>query len=105
MLRDSFGGFETTAKDFLRDFVGDAAAQVAAIETAANAGNVKQTRGLAHALKGGALTVGATRLGTIAADLQDACDAGDVDTMQLMAELLGPTLTELQAALPAILDA
>ncbi|MFC3675642.1 hybrid sensor histidine kinase/response regulator [Ferrovibrio xuzhouensis] len=104
MLRDTFGGFEVTAKDFLRDFITDAARRVAAIETTAAAGDLAQTRGLAHALKGGALTVGATRLGTIAADLQDACDAGDIETMQLMAELLGPTLAELQAALPAILD-
>lgn len=104
-LAESFGSFDATAKQFLQDFTADAGTRVARILTLQDGSDMTALRHEAHALKGGALTVGATRLGNLAADLQDACDTGDIDTAQLMAELLPPTLDELKAALPLILKA
>jgi signal transduction histidine kinase/CheY-like chemotaxis protein/HPt (histidine-containing phosphotransfer) domain-containing protein len=103
-LRESFGSFNAIARQLLQDFVVDAESRIAAIATAVQAGNMQAVRGQAHALKGGALSVGAARLGSIAGDLQDACDAGDAAMMQLMAELLAPTLDELRALLPVVLQ-
>ncbi|MBS4045116.1 MAG: response regulator [Alphaproteobacteria bacterium] len=103
-LSESFGSFNAIARQLLQEFVTDAAGRIAAIASAAQTGDLQAVRGPAHALKGGALSVGATRLGHIAGDLQDACDAGDTAMMQLMAELLAPTLDELRALLPVILQ-
>ncbi|PJI37565.1 hybrid sensor histidine kinase/response regulator [Ferrovibrio sp.] len=103
-LRESFGNFNAMARQLLQDFVIDATGRLAAIDAAARTGDPQALRPLAHALKGGALSVGAARLGTIAGDLQDACDAGDVAMMQLMAELLPATLDELRSLLPVILQ-
>ena len=104
-LGESFGSFNEAAKQLLQDFIADAQDRVGAIATAQAAGDRKTLRDLAHALKGGALTIGAGRLGHLAADLQDACDAEDAETAALMADLLPPTLDELRATLPAILKA
>jgi signal transduction histidine kinase/CheY-like chemotaxis protein/HPt (histidine-containing phosphotransfer) domain-containing protein len=103
-LRESFGSFNAIARQLLQGFVADAAERIAAIATAAQAGDAQAVRGPAHALKGGALSVGAARLGNIAGDLQDACDAGDTAMIQLMTELLAPTLDELRDLLPLILQ-
>lgn len=103
-LRESFGSFNAVARQLLQDFVADATSRVADIETAAQTGHLQTIRAQAHALKGGALSVGAQRLGSIAGDLQDACDAEDAAMMQLMAELLAPTLDELRGLLPVILQ-
>jgi len=104
-LVESFGRFDATAKQFLQDFVRDAEQRVGGILKLQDGSDMTALRHEAHALKGGALTVGATRLGNLAADLQDACDAADLETAQLMAELLPPTLDELKATLPQILKA
>uniref|UniRef100_UPI003137B51E ATP-binding protein n=1 Tax=Ferrovibrio terrae TaxID=2594003 RepID=UPI003137B51E len=104
-LGESFGAFNAAAKQLLQDFLSDAQDRVTTIAAAQSGGDMAALRHLAHALKGGALTVGATRLGTLAGELQDACDAEDMDTAALMAELLPPTLDELTATLPLILKA
>jgi signal transduction histidine kinase/CheY-like chemotaxis protein/HPt (histidine-containing phosphotransfer) domain-containing protein len=104
-LEESFGSFDSVAKQFLQEFAADAGERVAAIAALQDGRDLKALRHLAHTLKGGALTVGATRLGTLAADLQDACDAADAETAQLLAGLLPATLDELTAALPTILKA
>ncbi|MFN4163351.1 MAG: ATP-binding protein [Ferrovibrio sp.] len=103
-LHESFGGFNDLARQLLRDFVADAGQRVAAITEAVRGGDPQVVRPLAHALKGGAYSVGAKRLGTIASDLQDACDEADTAMMTLMAEMLGPTLDELRDLLPIILE-
>ncbi|MFN4276047.1 MAG: ATP-binding protein [Ferrovibrio sp.] len=103
-LRESFGGFNDLARQLLRDFVADAGLRVAAIAEAVQGGDPQVVRPLAHALKGGAYSVGAKRLGTIASDLQDACDEADTAMMNLMAEMLAPTLDELRDLLPTILQ-
>jgi signal transduction histidine kinase/CheY-like chemotaxis protein/HPt (histidine-containing phosphotransfer) domain-containing protein len=104
-LRESFGSFNAMARQLLQDFVADAGQRVAVLEAGAQGATDPQAlRALAHALKGGALSVGAARLGSIAGDLQDACDAGDTAMIELMAGLLAPTLDELRDLLPVILQ-
>ncbi len=104
-LAESFGSFNDMARQLLQEFLRDARDRLDQVNTALAAGDLVQLRHLAHALKGGALTIGAGRLGHLAGDLQDACDAQDADTAALMAELLPPTLDELDATLPLILKA
>jgi signal transduction histidine kinase/CheY-like chemotaxis protein/HPt (histidine-containing phosphotransfer) domain-containing protein len=104
-LAESFGSFNDMARQLLQEFAHDARDRLDEVNAALAAGDLAQLRHLAHALKGGALTIGAGRLGQLAGDLQDACDAQDADTAALMADLLPPTLDELTATLPLILKA
>ncbi|MEA1648289.1 ATP-binding protein [Nitrospirillum sp. BR 11164] len=91
------GGAE--AKAFLTAFLGSVPALMAAADTALAAGDMEAARHAAHILKGAARSVGAVRLGQVAADLQDVVEAGDPDTGALLASLLPPTYEELLAAL------
>jgi signal transduction histidine kinase/HPt (histidine-containing phosphotransfer) domain-containing protein/ActR/RegA family two-component response regulator len=102
-LAESFGSFNAPARQLLQEFIADTQQRLAAIDAAIGAGDIAALRHLAHALKGGALTIGIGRLGALAANLQDACDDNDAETATLMAELLAPTLDELRDTLPAIL--
>ena len=103
-LTETFGAFDAGAAEFLSRFVEDAMEKLPIIAAAAGARDLKALRHEAHALKGAGYSMGTTRLGNLASDLQDACDAEDADTALLMAELLEPTIVELQAALPKILQ-
>jgi signal transduction histidine kinase/DNA-binding response OmpR family regulator/HPt (histidine-containing phosphotransfer) domain-containing protein len=103
VLRDSFGSFDQKVKELLQDFIADTAEKIKAIEQAAGIPDIAGTRRTAHALKGAARSIGANRLGQVAADLQDACDAQDADMVKIMARLLAPTYEELRGLMPAIL--
>ena len=98
-LSQAFGALDAGALDFLRSFLAAVPGFLTEIETASTEGDLEKTREAAHALKGAARAVGARRLGDIASDIQDAADANDLDTAQLMASLLAPTYEELTAAL------
>ncbi len=102
-LVETFGAFDATAKELLRNFVADAAGKVAELQQAAASRDLHAGREISHALKGAARSLGADRLGRIASDIQDACDAEDAEMMALMAGLLPDTLAELQQTLPKIL--
>jgi HPt (histidine-containing phosphotransfer) domain-containing protein len=67
------------------------------LDAALQAGDAAAARHEAHALKGAALSIGATRLGLTASDLQDVLDAGDMDTAELLASSLPDSAEELQA--------
>jgi HPt (histidine-containing phosphotransfer) domain-containing protein len=99
-LREAFGSFDAGAAELLEEFVADAAGRIAAM--ARQAGDAGALRPLAHALKGGARSVGAVRLGDIASDLQDGCDAADMAAIRAALDRLAPGLDELRAALPQI---
>src|SRR3546814_15159763 len=71
-LREAFGGFDAGATQLLQEFVADAVDRIA--EIARHDGDAAALRPLAHALKGGARSVGAGRLGDIASDLQDRAE-------------------------------
>jgi len=101
-LADIFGGVNAASVDFVKSFCLESASKIAAIDAALKAKDTKEARFVAHALKGAALSIGAKRLGLLGTDLQDALDADDLDTAELMAELLQPTLDELNALLPRL---
>ena len=102
-LAETFGAFDATAKELLRNFIVDAGDKVAQLQQAAASRDLHAGREISHALKGSARSLGADRLGQIASDIQDACDAEDTDMMALMTDLLPDTLAELQQTLPKIL--
>jgi signal transduction histidine kinase/CheY-like chemotaxis protein/HPt (histidine-containing phosphotransfer) domain-containing protein len=102
-LAEMFGSLNDAAKGFLSNFVADAATRVAEVEAAMAKGDLEAARFAAHTLKGSGRSMGANRLGNLASDLQDACDANDTDTAALMAELLPDTWRELNETLPQIL--
>jgi signal transduction histidine kinase/CheY-like chemotaxis protein len=77
--------------------------QIAEINAALSKPDMDKARDVVHALKGSALSIGANRLGRIAATMQDLLDAGDIDTTLIMADNLQPTLTEFRETLPKIL--
>ncbi|WP_374468486.1 Hpt domain-containing protein [Ferrovibrio sp.] len=103
-LTEAFGSFDANAQALLRDFVDDTEQKVAALtrQIAERTGHAV-LRDLSHMLKGAARSVGARRLGNVAGDLQDACDAGDDGRIALLAGMLGPSLDELRQTLPLIL--
>ncbi len=102
-LTDSFGAFDDEARDFLREFVEDLPDRIKRIEVAVSAGNVPTARGEAHSLKGAALSIGATRLGNLASDLQDMLDAEDIESAELVATVLSPTVDELRDAIDRLM--
>ena len=102
-LTDSFGAFDDEARDFLREFVEDLPDRIKRIEVAVSAGNVPTAREEAHSLKGAALSIGATRLGNLASDLQDMLDAEDIESAELVATVLSPTVDELRDAIDRLM--
>ncbi|WP_035682091.1 Hpt domain-containing protein, partial [Azospirillum brasilense] len=70
--------------------------------TALEAGAAGPARDAVHTLKGAALSIGAARLGRLAADTQDLLDAGDAETAALLAGMLDATLDELITATAAM---
>ncbi len=102
-LCEMFGSLDDSAKGFLKSFVADAEGKVAAITEAMQSNDLAAARFAAHMLKGSGSSMGCLRLGDLASDLQDACDANDSDTAALIAELLPETWRELNNTLPLIL--
>jgi signal transduction histidine kinase/CheY-like chemotaxis protein/HPt (histidine-containing phosphotransfer) domain-containing protein len=96
-LAESFGAIDDEAIAFLRRFADDVPARLVRLDAALQAGDATVARHEAHALKGAALSIGATRLGLTASDLQDVLDAGDMDTAELLASSLPDSAEELQA--------
>jgi signal transduction histidine kinase/DNA-binding response OmpR family regulator/HPt (histidine-containing phosphotransfer) domain-containing protein len=91
----------TRLKPVLAAFIDDASAKVARL----GGGDPATLRDIAHALKGTANTAGATRLGRLAADVENAAIAGNAEALSMLLPLLPATLDELTAALAPILSA
>jgi len=104
-LGGAFGGLDDEAKALIESAARSWAEKVDEIPKALAAEEFRRARDVAHALKGSALSVGANRLGRIAADIQDALDGDDAMMAGLMADVLEPTLTEFNETLPRILAA
>ncbi len=102
-LSEMFGSLDDAAKGFLSNFVADAAKRIEDVTAAMARGDLDAARFAAHTLKGSGRSMGANRLGNLASDLQDACDANDTDTAALMAELMPDTWRELNDTLPQIM--
>jgi len=101
-LEASFGTIDQEARAFLHAFSADIAPRLARIEDSFAAGDLSACRHETHALKGAALSIGADRLGRLASDLQDALDAEDRDTAELLISVLGPTGEELAQAIASL---
>jgi len=78
---------------------------LASLDAALRGGDAAEARHVAHALKGSARSIGAARLGQIAADVQDMLDAGDADSAEMLASVLAPTYDELADVLAPLLSA
>ncbi len=94
-LLENFAANDPEAMVFLGSFLSIAPKFIAATTAGLDAQDYTGARDAVHALKGAALSIGAARLGRLAADIQDLLDADDTDTAGLMAGLLDPTLAEL----------
>ncbi|MFC5354353.1 hybrid sensor histidine kinase/response regulator [Azospirillum himalayense] len=101
-LSQNFGRDDPDAMVFLGDFLGMAPGLIQAAVTALEAGATGPARDAVHTLKGAALSIGAARLGRLAADTQDLLDAGDAETAALLASMLDATLDELITATAAM---
>ena len=101
-LAQNFSRDDPDAMVFLGDFLGMAPGLIQAAVTALDAGEAGAARDAVHTLKGAALSIGAVRLGRLAADTQDLLDAGDGETAALLAGLLDATLDELITATAAM---
>ncbi|CAK0757549.1 Histidine kinase [Azospirillaceae bacterium] len=101
-LRESFGDLGADARGFLKSFLDGAPKMIDVVIEALDRDAASEARDAAHALKGAAASIGAVRLGQLAADVQDCLDAGDIDTAKLMAGLLASTYDELVAATMAL---
>ncbi|WPZ33831.1 ATP-binding protein [Thalassobaculum sp. OXR-137] len=103
-LTETFGTLDAEAKELIAGAAATWPARIAEIEAGLADGDKKRARDAAHALKGAALSVGANRLGRIAADLQDYLDDDELEMAGIMAELLTPTFEEFQDILPKIMS-
>ncbi|WP_430473124.1 ATP-binding protein [Thalassospira lucentensis] len=97
-----FGSLNAEAQAFITEASNSWDAKIENLQTALTNRDTRPARAEAHVLKGAALSIGAERFGRIAADIQDALDADDVDMADIMAPLLAPTLTEFREILPHI---
>jgi HPt (histidine-containing phosphotransfer) domain-containing protein len=100
----TFGGLTEEARLFLRGFLLDAPRMIAAINDALAAGDLPRAHEAAHMLKGAARSAGALRLGQIAADTEEFCEAGNHEMASLLAGLLAETQQELQLVTVPLLE-
>ena len=84
-------------------FLSDADAKIASLEAALLQKDHGIIRQLAHSLKGSGHTAGATRLGTLAANIETLALDGNDEALDMLIPLLPPTLTELRDALSPFL--
>jgi signal transduction histidine kinase/CheY-like chemotaxis protein len=96
------GVLDAEALDLIESAALDWKGKLARIEAAMAEGDLTAARGVVHALKGATLSVGATRMGRIAADTQDCLDMGDKDMADLLVAGLAPSLSEFEAVLPRL---
>lgn len=93
-----------TALKLMAIFKDDADKRIQSVRNfLANAGDVQDLRLQAHSLKGLCRTYGAAKGGDAAAELQEACDAGDAVNIQAKAQMLVSIVPdEVEAAIAAV---
>jgi|GEM_PF-1641234 len=94
-LAQNFDTGDTDAMTFLNDFLHLVPGMIQGASDALAGGNPAAARDAVHTLKGSASSIGATRLGQLAADAQDSLDADDAETATMLIGLLMPTHEEL----------
>lgn len=102
-LAEAFGSMNAEARALLAQFLGEARTLANDIAAAMDQQNWADARHHAHALKGGAGSAGAVRLGQVASDVQDCLDGGDPDTALLFVGGLETTVDELAEAVRPLL--
>jgi HPt (histidine-containing phosphotransfer) domain-containing protein len=78
-LRDSVGGDDSFVAELVETYLGDAATQLAAIESALATGDAEALVRPAHTLKSASFTVGAMRLGGLSRELEMRGRSGRLD--------------------------
>ncbi len=100
---ETFGGLTAETRAVLGQFLGDARRMSDGVTAAMAAEDWAEARHHAHALKGAAASIGAVRLGQVAADVQNCLDDNDPDTAGLFVGGLDVTVEELvQAVQPLV---
>ena len=102
ILGEPDGTLDAEALELIESAANDWNDKVSDILAALGKGDDAAARRVVHALKGASLSIGATRLGRIASDIQDSLDSGDKDMADLLAAGLQPTLTEFQTIVPRL---
>ena len=87
----------------LTGFLGDAQGKVTALEAAQAKGDLAAIRQLSHGLKGSANTAGATRLGTLSANIETMALDVNTEAVDMLVSLLAPTLVELHDSIAPFL--
>ncbi|WP_082914790.1 PAS domain S-box protein [Paramagnetospirillum marisnigri] len=87
----------------LNGFLGDTQGKVSALEAAQAKGDQAAIRQLSHGLKGSANTAGATRLGTLSANIEAMVLDANTEAVDMLVPLLASTLAELRESLAPFL--
>lgn len=103
-LEESFGSFDRTAAKFLLNFVDGLGDNIDNLASAMAAEDYEEVQHLAHTMKGSANSVGASRLGRIMSDVEDAIVANTPDVAGLFVQLAPETLDELAEAIAPVRD-
>lgn len=77
-LIDAFGSFDADARELVEEFIAGLPARYDELGEHLSRGDAATAKSLAHALKGSARSIGAVRLGDIAAEAQTALEQGNV---------------------------
>jgi len=100
---DTFGPASDETRTILGQFLDDARKMAGSVNAAVESQDWGGARHHVHALKGASGSIGAVRLGQLAADVQDCLDGNDPDTATLFIAGLETTVDELaQAVQPLI---
>ena len=98
-----YGWDAVKLRGVLIGFMGDAGGKITALEEALARNDHAAIRQSAHSLKGSGNTAGASRLGTLAANIETLALDGNDEGLAMLIPLLAPTLTELRDALSPFL--
>ncbi len=95
-LIDGFGSFDSDARAFLLGFMDDTDRRVETVLDALAAEDAVRASRETHALKGAARTIGAGRLGDIAADIEIMVESGDVALARMLGGALRSAASDLR---------
>ncbi|MDG2285896.1 MAG: Hpt domain-containing protein, partial [Alphaproteobacteria bacterium] len=96
LLNDSFGAFYRSAAEFVEKFLTSLEARIPTLQEAVSGEDGPRARDIAHALKGAANSIGATRIGGVFGDIQDMLDADDIATAAMFFDVLPDMYAELR---------
>ena len=102
-LIDIFGDFEAEAADVVSNYVKTLPSIVRKIDMAFSSGNYRQAEFSAHELKGASLSTGATRLGRLAMDIENALKNNDLEAAKSFHIDLDQTVEALTHALSGVM--